>query len=87
VWLFRVIKIIKQYYIAVKFMRTWNLVKGLIAFAPLISAVNTTLILSDSSYAVVVASSQKAPTSIEADKPKKPGQEVETQPDLPTAIG
>lgn len=60
-------------------MRTWNLVKGLIAFAPLISIVSTAL-LSDSEHAVVVASSQKAPASVSTDKLQKPGQEVETEP-------
>lgn len=71
----------QKYRIAVKFMRTWNLVKGLIAFAPFISAVHTALMLSDSSYAVEVASSKKAPVNVvDTDKPKKPGQEVETEP-------
>ncbi|OKH34660.1 L,D-transpeptidase [Calothrix sp. HK-06] len=65
-------------------MRTWNLVKGLIAFAPLISTALVlnvgALVLSDTVHAVVVASSKQAPNNVITDKLKKPGEEVETEP-------
>jgi lipoprotein-anchoring transpeptidase ErfK/SrfK len=64
-------------------MRTWNLVKGLIAFAPLVSTALVlnvgALILSDTAHGVVVASSQQAQSNV-ADTPQKPGQEVEIEP-------
>ncbi|RUT06086.1 hypothetical protein DSM106972_032920 [Dulcicalothrix desertica PCC 7102] len=65
-------------------MHSWNLVKGLIAFTPLISTALVlnvgALILSDTAHGLVVASSQKAPVGVSTDKPKKPGQEVEIEP-------
>jgi L,D-transpeptidase ErfK/SrfK len=63
-------------------MRTQNLIKKLIAFAPVVSSVFVlnlgAFIFSDTAHAVVVASSQQVPFG--TDKQNKPGQETDIEP-------
>jgi L,D-transpeptidase ErfK/SrfK len=65
-------------------MRPWNVVKGLIGLAPIVSTVLVlnlgAFIVSDDSHAVVVAFSKKAPVNPVNTDTKKPGQEVDVEP-------